>query len=117
MLLVEADIICYGHLPKDCRVSPAKYGRKTIKEFLIRWKGYGPEFDEWYGEDLLENAKELVQEYEQATKDNPEDTTSQEEAGKCGRGRPRKSDMMPQNETQPQDQTQKRGRGRPRKSD
>ena len=41
-----------------------KYGRKTIIEYLVRWKGYGSEFDQWYGIDLLDNAAELVDDYE-----------------------------------------------------
>ena len=31
---------------------------------MIRWKGYGPEFDQWYNVKDLENAMELVEEYE-----------------------------------------------------
>jgi hypothetical protein len=37
------------------------YGRdKKIIEYLVKWKGYGPEFNEWYGEDLLDNAIDLM---------------------------------------------------------
>ena len=35
-----------------------KYGGKQLTEYLVRWKGWGPEWDLWYGEDLLEDAKE-----------------------------------------------------------
>ena len=41
-----------------------KYGRgKPISEYLVRWRGYGAEFDRWYGEDLLAGAQDLVDEY------------------------------------------------------
>ena len=33
---------------------------------MVRWKGYGPEWDEWYKgyvEDLLDHAMELVKAY------------------------------------------------------
>ena len=33
-------------------------------EYLIRWKGYGPEFDQWYNVKHLGDAAELVQDYE-----------------------------------------------------
>jgi len=35
-----------------------------IREYLVRWKEYESEYDEWYDEDLLDNAPELVQNYE-----------------------------------------------------
>ena len=35
-----------------------------IKEYLIRWKRYEPEYDEWYGEDLLDNASKLIVNYD-----------------------------------------------------
>ena len=37
---------------------------KKIIEYLIKWTGYGLEFNEWYGEDLFDNAVELMLEYE-----------------------------------------------------
>jgi hypothetical protein len=50
-----------------------RYGRgKKIFEYLVKWTGYGPEFNEWYGEDLLDNAVELMLEYEIRQNDNPE---------------------------------------------
>jgi hypothetical protein len=41
-----------------------RYGRgEPISKYLTRWKGYGPEFDRWYDEDILDEAKDLVDEY------------------------------------------------------
>ncbi|TAQ83100.1 hypothetical protein B7494_g8576 [Chlorociboria aeruginascens] len=31
--------------------------------YLVRWKGYGPEYDMWYSEKRLSDAKELVKEF------------------------------------------------------
>lgn len=42
-----------------------RYG-KSKNQYLVRWKGYGPEWDEWYGEDELSNAKELVEDFDKA---------------------------------------------------
>ena len=39
-------------------------GRGQVTQYLVRWKGYGPEWDCWYALKDLENAKELVEEYE-----------------------------------------------------
>ena len=50
-----------------------RYGRgKKIIEYLVKWKGYGPEFNEWYGEDLLDNAVDLMLEYESRKDTDPE---------------------------------------------
>lgn len=41
-------------------------GRGYATEYLIRWKGYGPAFNEWYNIKDLKNADKLVAEYEAA---------------------------------------------------
>jgi hypothetical protein len=47
-----------------------RYGRgKKIIEYLVKWTGYGPEFN---GEDLLGNAVELMLEYERRQNNDPE---------------------------------------------
>ena len=38
-----------------------KHGKKQITEYLIRWKGYGPEHDLW--QDDVDNTPELLKEY------------------------------------------------------
>ncbi len=35
-----------------------------IKEYLIQWKKYKSEYDEWYDEDLLDNALKLIVNYD-----------------------------------------------------
>jgi hypothetical protein len=43
-----------------------RYGKgKKILEYLVKWEGYGPEFNEWYGEDLLDNSIGLMLDYEE----------------------------------------------------
>ena len=39
---------------------------KPHRQYLIRWKGYGPAFDSWYSKSQLSNARELLQEYHEA---------------------------------------------------
>jgi len=42
----------------------SKRGRKKKTEYLVRWKGYGPEWDSWYAKDELPNAQEAIADYE-----------------------------------------------------
>src|SRR5277367_5055949 len=43
-----------------------KRGRRNEHrvQYLVRWKGFGPEYDEWKDEESLEGCSELVKEYE-----------------------------------------------------
>ena len=42
-----------------------RYGRgKPITEYLVRWQGFGPQDDQWYGEDLLTESRDLMKEYD-----------------------------------------------------
>lgn len=41
-----------------------KRGRGHAVEYLVRWKGYGPEWDRWYNVKELDNAVGLVDDYE-----------------------------------------------------
>ena len=40
------------------------FGRKPTLQYLIRWKGYGAEFDEWKTLPFLKGCLELVEDYE-----------------------------------------------------
>lgn len=42
----------------------SKRGRKKMSEFLVRWKGYGPEWDSWLPDDNLPNAWQGIDNYE-----------------------------------------------------
>jgi len=42
----------------------SKKGHKKRTEFLVRWKGYGPEWDTWYAEEDLPNAQQSIADYE-----------------------------------------------------
>jgi len=48
------------------------FNRERCYEYLVKWTGYGLEFNEWYGEDLLDSAVELMLEYEIRQNDDPE---------------------------------------------
>jgi hypothetical protein len=46
-----------------------KYGRgKPQVEYLVRWKGFGPAYDQWYPVNLLDKAAELVRDYEDSNR-------------------------------------------------
>ena len=66
-ILVEGDIKKWASYEIDRLVNKRlrRYGRESvIKEYLVRWKEYESEYDEWYDEDLLNNASELVINYD-----------------------------------------------------
>ena len=71
-------------------------GRGYATEYLVRWKGWGPEHDKWINVRYLDNATELIDEYEQQmTTANPSNiirpTPPPEVPPRRPRGRPRKN--------------------------
>jgi hypothetical protein len=40
--------------------------RRRQSEYLVRWKDYGPEHDQWFAEDELHHCTDLLREYEMA---------------------------------------------------
>jgi len=42
----------------------SKWGHRKKTEYVVRWKGYGPEWDSRYAEDDLPNAREAIANYE-----------------------------------------------------
>ena len=51
-----------------------KRGNRRIKQYLVRWLGYGPDEDRWKSEKELKNAPEIIKEWrsrDKDAKDNP----------------------------------------------
>jgi hypothetical protein len=44
-------------------------GRRRGLQYLVRWKGYGPESDTWVREDDMAHARDLIEEFERAERD------------------------------------------------
>ena len=64
------DVFSYSSLSQQVR------GRE---KFLVRWKGYTAEEDTWESRENLENAKELVEEFERVYKKEDEELRRQEQ--------------------------------------
>ena len=41
-----------------------KYGRTPVTQYMVRWLGYGPEYDEWRSISALSDCLELVEQFE-----------------------------------------------------
>jgi hypothetical protein len=41
-----------------------KRGMRRIREYKVRWRGYGPEHDEWLTRKALQNAPAILQDWE-----------------------------------------------------
>lgn len=46
-----------------------KFGRTAVTQYLIKWLGYGPEFNEWKSLSALDHCLELIEEFEQRQPD------------------------------------------------
>jgi transcription antitermination factor NusG len=42
--------------------------RRNRLEYLVRWKGWSPEYDEWKTVDQLENARQMMRDYDQESR-------------------------------------------------
>ena len=74
------------------RIYPRGLGHVT--EYLVRWKGYGPEHDRWTNIKDLGGSEELIQQYEQEIRPlNPNNVPRDivVPSGSTRRGRPRKT--------------------------
>jgi Chromo (CHRromatin Organisation MOdifier) domain len=58
-----------------------RVGRKTVREFLVRWQGYGPEHNTWEPQSNMNNATVAISEYWQLV------TTKSEATNAAGRKR------------------------------
>ena len=66
-----------------------KRTRKSVKEYLVRWAGYPPEYDQWVPEQDMEGSEELRDAFEQEesqSRKSPKDTIVINEAEKPPRG-------------------------------
>lgn len=87
-------------------------------EYLVRWKGYGPEYDVWRNLPELGDAMDLVDDYEKsltATVLLPGYRLSTVNEPRRGPGRPPKAPKKAATVTSKPDEP-RRGRGRPRKA-
>lgn len=61
----ETDTLKSFEIERLLNKQTVKKGRGHATEYLIRWAGYGPEWDRWYNAKDLGNAAELVRKYEE----------------------------------------------------
>ena len=67
-VFVEGDTTRVKSYEIDSLINKRETARRG-PEYLVRWKGYGPEYDEWRNIPELGNAMDLVKDYEQAMAD------------------------------------------------
>ena len=49
-----------------------KLKRSSRVEYLVAWEGFGPEWNSWIKEEMLEGSPDLLQDYHAAKQLNPE---------------------------------------------
>ena len=54
-----------GYLRRDNK-RVVKKGKGLATEYLVKWKGYGPEFDRWCNVKTLDGARDQIESYEKA---------------------------------------------------
>lgn len=93
-------------------------------QYLVRWKDYGPEFDEWIPTSAMNKANELVEDYERqaappesycSVSKTPRKAERVSGIKKRSRGKPRDTRSNFQPRESPNQPKRGRGRGRPRK--
>ena len=67
-IFVNGDINATKSFEVDCLLNKqtVKKGRGRAVEYLVRWTGYGPEWDRWYNIKDFDNATNLVHDYKDA---------------------------------------------------
>ena len=86
-----------------------KFGRTTVTQYMVKWLGWGPEYNEWRSLSYLDNCLELVEEYEERQR------TKLSAAAASARRKPATSATPVTSDTPATAAAPKRGRGRPRK--
>lgn len=93
-------------------------------QYLVRWKDYGSEFDEWIPTSAMNKANELVEDYERRAappesdcyvSKTPRKAERVSSIKKRSRGKPRDTRSNSQSREPPNQLKRGRGRGRPRK--
>lgn len=60
------------------RINCKRINNQGEPEYELVWKGFGPEHNRWYQMDMLQNAKDLVDEFEADLKQTDVHYTSQQ---------------------------------------
>ena len=62
----DTDAVKFFEVDRLLNKRIVKRGKSRAVEYLVRWTGYGPEWDRWYNIKDLDNAADLVRNYEDA---------------------------------------------------
>lgn len=61
----DTDVVKSFEIDRLLNKQTVKKDRGHAVEYLVRWTGYGPEWDRWYNIKDLDNATKLVRNYEE----------------------------------------------------